>query len=726
MKWKMWLKEQQNTILLLLIGFLLARAMLFEHLTPFAIAYFGVMYYYRKDLRIHVAMAIFIGGLFAAHHAALPILISCGLFAGIHWLLARTQHSEPTYAPLLVFISSFLSLTGKLIVMMQMDWYPLLLAIAESSLAFVLTLIFVQAIPILLKPRKTHKLRNEEIICLLILLGSVMTGTVGWSIEGIAIEHVLSRYSLLVVAFIGGAPLGATVGVVTGLILSLVNAGSISQIGLLSFAGMLAGLLRDGKRLAVGFGMLLGTAILSLYIGETDAVMTSLGESAVAILLFIATPQAWLMKLAKWIPGTNEYAKSQIDYARRVRDVTADRVKQFSDVFQQLSKSFAPLTPQSAGQQRFGSRMIKVNEQLWRNQLQESRKLVSEQLFGVSMVMEDLANEIQREGQQMHRQEEQIRRAVESLGLSISDVDIICLDEGKIEIEMLHQFIRGYDECRKIIAPLLSDITGENIVVKRERYGVHADGYYTVTFGSAKGFEIETGVASAAKGGEMLSGDSFSTVELSNGKYAVALSDGMGNGWRANGESQATLSILQQLLESGMDEKLAIKSVNSVLLLRSQEEIFATIDVALIDLNNARTTFMKVGSTPSFIKRGQEVISISAHNLPVGILQEIDVDLVSVDLMPGDTVVMMTDGIYDAPGRNTNKERWMQRMLREIETDDPQVFADCLLEKVVRYQDGVISDDMTVVVARVEKYMPEWSRFPWQGITRIERPKPVS
>jgi stage II sporulation protein E len=135
---------------------------------------------------------------------------------------------------------------------------------------------------------------------------------------------------------------------------------------------------------------------------------------------------------------------------------------------------------------------------------------------------------------------------------------------------------------------------------------------------------------------------------------------------------------------------------------------------------------MKVGSTPSFIKRGQEVISISAHNLPVGILQEIDVDLVSVDLMPGDTVVMMTDGIYDAPGRNTNKERWMQRMLREIETDDPQVFADCLLEKVVRYQDGVISDDMTVVVARVEKYTPEWSRFPWQGLTRIERPKPVS
>lgn len=66
-----------------------------------------------------------------------------------------------------------------------------------------------------------------------------------------------------------------------------------------------------------------------------------------------------------------------------------------------------------------------------------------------------------------------------------------------------------------------------------------------------------------------MSGDSFSTVELGNGTFAVALSDGMGNGERARMESSAALNILEQLLQSGMDEKLAIKSVNSVLMLRS-------------------------------------------------------------------------------------------------------------------------------------------------------------
>lgn len=223
-----------------------------------------------------------------------------------------------------------------------------------------------------------------------------------------------------------------------------------------------------------------------------------------------------------------------------------------------------------------------------------------------------------------------------------------------------------------------------------------------------------------------MSGDSFSTIELGNGKFAVALSDGMGNGERARAESSTALTILQQLLQSGMDERLAIKSVNSVLMLRSSDEMYATVDVALIDLYDAHTTFLKIGSVPSFVKRGSEVIPITANNLPVGIVHEIDVDLISLPLYPGDILVMMTDGIYDAPGHAVNKELWMKRVLSEIDTESPQEFADILLERIVRYHYGEIYDDMTVVVARVEKYKPEWATFSWPGLQRIERPKVVS
>nr|WP_234410544.1 SpoIIE family protein phosphatase [Caldalkalibacillus mannanilyticus] len=212
-------------------------------------------------------------------------------------------------------------------------------------------------------------------------------------------------------------------------------------------------------------------------------------------------------------------------------------------------------------------------------------------------------------------------------------------------------------------------------------------------------------------------------MEIGNGKYALAISDGMGNGERAHLESNDTLRLLQQILQSGIEETVAIKSINSILSLRSTDEIFSTLDLAMIDLQTAKTRFLKIGSTPSFVKRGEQCFTIAAHNLPMGILNEIDVDVVTEQLKAGDLLIMMTDGIYDAPRNIENKEMWMKRMISEILTQDPQEVADLLLEKVVRLHQGQIMDDMTVIVAKIERNIPEWSTISMAGIPKLKRKK---
>ncbi|NOU98308.1 stage II sporulation protein E [Paenibacillus sp. LMG 31456] len=788
------------SILLLIMAFLLGRAMILDQLAPFSIAFFAVVYFLRRELLFMTGCFLIAGSLLSGDPMHTSYMVSEVLvFILIQKGVERFERSDISYSPVIVFVAVFLVQLFSHLVSTELSWYTFMLTGVEAMLSLILTHIFLQAVPVFTLTRKNYSLKNEEVICLIILLASVMTGTVGWSLGSVTVEHVLSRYLILLFALVGGAPLGASVGVITGLILSLANSNAIYQMSLLAFAGMLAGLLKEGNKLAVGLGMLLGSSILSVYIGNQSEVINSTWESVVAVLLFLLTPRGVIDTLAKYVPGTQENLKSQHDYAKRVRDITANRVEQFSEVFRQLSKSFKQITVDSEPRQKeeeVGHFMNSVaerscsscwkrnqcwndkfyqthkfmtdmmtevelrqeisrkdilpqwkkvcikpdqvlavmkqqyslyqNDQHWKKQIIDSRQLVADQLYGVSQVMEDLAKEIKREGQELFLQEEQIRIGLEELGLSIHSIDIISLDEGNVEIEIIHQYTRGFDECRKIIAPLLTDILGEHIAVKNEQMLERKEGYSTVVFGSAKEYEVETGVAAAAKGGDLLSGDSFSTVELGNGKFAVALSDGMGNGERARAESSTALTILQQLLQSGMDERLAIKSVNSVLMLRSSDEMYATVDVAIIDLYNAHTTFLKIGSTPSFIKRGGEVFPITANNLPVGILHEIDVDLVSLPLQPGDILIMMTDGIYDAPGHAVNKDIWMKRLLTEIDTESPQEFADILLERIVRYHHGEIYDDMTVVVARLEKYQPEWATFSWPGMQRIERPKTVS
>jgi stage II sporulation protein E len=781
------------------MGILLGRAQMLEQIAPFAAAFFGVVLYVRKDMAFWAAVSLVAGSFWAAD--PMPAVVCAEL--GVLYLLFRGlelyERADLSHAPVVVFASVLLVRLFDTVLADRPAWLPYLWTALDAALAFVLTMLLMHALPLMNRTKKTLQLRQEEWMGLLILAACLLTGMTGWALYGVAATSVLTCYLVLLAAYSGGAALGTSAAVVAGMMLTLSDLGVAGVIGVLGFGGLMAGLLREGGKAATVFGLLLGTSVLALFASDPAETMVRVWAASAASVLFFFTPRSATDFLSKYVPGTPHYAQNQRDYAQKVRDLTAERVARFSEVFRQLSGSFRQLTEagevtrenrdfdhfagavhekacascRRRGQcwdtqffqtyklftdmmtavdqnpdletaqtpKAWGRHCVKTPQVLdilkreydlyrhdlhWRRQLQDSRYLVAEQLSGVSQVMDDLVKEIKREAVQMEYQEEEIREAIDRLGLAVQSIDIMSLEEGKIEIEMVHAFRTGYDECRKMIAPLLSEILGETVSVSQETSGDPAPHLSTVLFTSAKAFEVETGVAGAAKDGDLLSGDSFTMTELGSGKFAVALSDGMGNGVRARMESSAALSMLEQLLQSGIDELLAVKSVNSVLLLRSPDEMFATVDLALIDLYSAHATLLKIGSTPSFIKRGKEVIPVAANNLPIGILQEIDIDVLRVQLLPGDTLIMMTDGVLDAPGHAVNKELWMKRILREIGTDDPQELADELLDMALRQNPDGIRDDMTVVVAKINRRQPEWAAFRFPGLGRVERPRTVS
>ncbi|HFH7542321.1 TPA: SpoIIE family protein phosphatase, partial [Streptococcus agalactiae] len=203
---------------------------------------------------------------------------------------------------------------------------------------------------------------------------------------------------------------------------------------------------------------------------------------------------------------------------------------------------------------------------------------------------------------------------------------------------------------------------------------------------------------------------------LSVGKYALAISDGMGNGQRAHMESKETVKLLQKILQSGIDEEIAIKSINSILSLRTTEEMFTTLDLAMVDLRDASAKFLKIGSTPSFVKRANNILKIEASNLPMGIIEDVEVDVVGEQLKTGDILIMMSDGIFEGAQHVENHELWMKRKIKELQTEDPQEIADIIMEEVIRSGDGYINDDMTIVVAKVKKNMPKWATIPIVGM----------
>ncbi|MCX7569606.1 stage II sporulation protein E [Tumebacillus sp. DT12] len=787
----------KGTFVLVLMAFFLGRAMILGELAPFAIAFYAVMLRLKRSAAKPVLISL-IAGSFTAHglFSIWPVLAAALIFYRIvYGMLSKKKALTLNMVPFVVFlVDAGVRMAGNAAVG-DMSTYSLMMAVVDGFLAMVLTLIFIQSLPIFTFQRGVKELRNEEIVCLVILLASVLTGFHGLAMAGISFENVFSRYLIMLFALIGGAGIAAGVGVVTGIILTMASLVATTQIGLLAFSGLLAGLLRDMKKVGVGIGFGLGAAILTVYVSDYASVVTALKESALAFGLLLLTPKSFVDQVSRYVPGTHQHSLSQQDYARRIRELMAMRIREVSSVFQELSHTFSQIsgTVESAPQdevmnQTFDTvakqvcancfkkeqcwdknfyqtyramfdtvtlididghvkasdmppelkkvcvktdqllpalhravEMVKRDMQ-WQGQLAESRDMVAAQLAGISGIMGDLAQEIRKENHVSADHEEHIVAALEHLGLSIRSVDIVSLDVGKVEIEVTSTGSGSADEGEKLIAPLLSEIIGENIVVSGKRHWEDENGV-TMTLSSAKLYNIETGVASAAKDGRMHCGDSFTSLDVGNGKFAVAVSDGMGNGERAMQESSAAIRLLQQLLKAGFDEQLAIKTVNSVLLLRSKDEIFTTLDLALIDMFTAKAEFLKIGSAPSFIKRGGQVLTISGENVPIGILQEIDIQTVEQELQEGDLLILMSDGIFDAPKHTDDKEGWLAKRIQEFQSQHPQEIADMLVELAVRINHGKIIDDMTVLVAKVEKYKPEWATIRLPGVTKLKRQK---
>jgi stage II sporulation protein E len=768
----------------LIAGFLLGRAVLLSTLTPFILPFFATVFWLNRPKKWSVSAAAIAGALTVTVGQAFYALMALLLFF-ISWKILQRYAKEKSDKglPVLVFAVGF---STRLILQtaftLNLVWSDLLMAAAEASMAFLIMLIFMQSVPLLSTKISRKLYKNEEMICFIILLSSLLAGTIGWTTLGLSIDHVLARYAVLIFASAGGAAIGSTVGVVIGLIVGMSSVASLYQMSLLAFSGVLGGLMKEAGKIGTSAGLIIATLLIAIYGGGYTTLQKETMDSLAAVLLFLVTPKGLIRRLAFFIPGTREYQEEQQQYIRRLRDATVGRVEQFAGLFQTLAKSFSPaaasspqadhrflenvydkacrncykqdycwvrhaaetqqlmtrIRTESAGgkkkwsaglrrdwqehcvrSERTGELITKEQgiEELrakMEKQFRESRKLVADQLHGVSQVMCDFAGEIKRERGLHDWQEEIILKKLSSAGLPVESVEIYGLDNGAVDIEMLLRR-DDYQTCEKVIAPMLSGILNETIIVDKREADRSGGGRCRAVFVSAKAYEVETGAATAARGGDFVSGDNFSLFHVGSGKFALAISDGMGNGARASAESRDTLQLLTKVLKSGIHETMAIKSINSILSLRSTEEIFATLDLALIDLQNAKSKFLKIGSNPSFIRRGYQVFMLDAGNLPIGMLDDLDVEVRTEQLKSGDLLIMMSDGMFDAQKAIENNELWVKRKIKELQTENPQEIADLLLEEVIRVAGGKINDDLTVIVARIRHHLPKWSSIPTES-----------
>ena len=337
---------------------------------------------------------------------------------------------------------------------------------------------------------------------------------------------------------------------------------------------------------------------------------------------------------------------------------------------------------------------VSKNNFVWQKKLEESKKNMETQLKGVSKVLSGIAKDIQKEVTEERSYTKQEIEIIELLKQKEIEVEEVTIN--KEDRFIIHIFTKQPVD-NTIVENILTKTLKEKIVLNEEN-STKTDLIYIADDKYVIGFAT----ADASKSQSEVSGDNIIQTRLKDGKYLIALSDGMGTGRKANESSMQVLTMLQNLLASGFDKNTSIELITSSLMSKS-EEIFATLDVAILDLYKGMIECIKSGACPTYIKKNKHVQIIKSNSLPAGIINQDNIQIFDTDIQNEEILVMCTDGILDSNIEYKNKELWIKYLFEDIETKNTKKIADIILNEAIDNNFGKIKDDMSVIVCKFMK-----------------------
>lgn len=202
----------------------------------------------------------------------------------------------------------------------------------------------------------------------------------------------------------------------------------------------------------------------------------------------------------------------------------------------------------------------------------------------------------------------------------------------------------------------------------------------------------------AARG---VAGDFYDHFELADGTLRIAVADVAGKGLAASLIMAAVKAVLPLVAEErSVTDTLG--ELNRRLAAYLDRREFVALALAAVDPSSGRVELANAGlPDPYVLRAGGTVESLVAPQprLPLGLRAEVPYEAVEVTLQAGDRLLLLTDGLPEAPtgsGDPLGYER-LETFLDHDE-DDPARWTDRLLERVRRATGPQPEDDWTALL----------------------------
>ena len=274
--------------------------------------------------------------------------------------------------------------------------------------------------------------------------------------------------------------------------------------------------------------------------------------------------------------------------------------------------------------------------------------------------------------------------------------------EAKVNVRGSSEFASLSDDINRTVDALRKAIAAESARIEKDLATAKAIQTSALPrtfppFPDIDAFDIFASMNAAREVG----GDFYDFFLVDNHTLCFLIADVSGKGIPASLFMMAAKSELANYIQSGMELKEAVSSANRSLCQHNEAGMFVTVWAATLDFHTGRLTYVNAGHNPPLLRHEGTWQWLKRRNgLFLGTFETAKYTSATIDLVPGDELLLYTDGVNEA--FSVNEEEYGNEHLEEFlschTTQHPRILVEMLKSDVRHWAKGAEqSDDITIL-----------------------------
>ena len=213
-------------------------------------------------------------------------------------------------------------------------------------------------------------------------------------------------------------------------------------------------------------------------------------------------------------------------------------------------------------------------------------------------------------------------------------------------------------------------------------------------------------VASYWQAARQVSGDFYDFLALDDGRWGIIIADVSDKGVPAALFMALSRTILRTIGFNRRDPASTLMRTNHLISLDAQNDMFVTVFYAIYEPQTGQLTYANAGHNPPLLLRAKgEATLLTTNGMALGILPEVEIGNQTLEFLPGDTLVLYTDGVTEAVNEDFDEFglRRLSMIAREHQSESAVEVVTAVTEAIRDHAGETPQfDDITLIVMKRE------------------------